>query len=447
MIKIPEQIEQILIRLRDAGYEAYAVGGCIRDAMLGVEPHDWDVCTSALPEETIQAFSDCKVVKTGIQHGTVMVVQQGEGIEITTYRTDGDYSDHRRPDSVTFVRSLREDLARRDFTVNAMAWNPWDGLQDYFDGANDLKNGIIRCVGEPEERFEEDGLRILRALRFSARLGFPIEERTGRAILEKAPLLKHIAAERIYSELKGFFSGEYCGDLLTNYRDVFAVVFPELTPMFDHPQCNPHHIYDVWGHTCKAVDGVAGDWLLGLTMLFHDSGKPHLFTIDEKGIGHFKGHPEKSAEIAEICLKRMKCETKTLETILPLIRWHDRLRQFSRRNIRRMLSELGEERSRLLFRVMYADVRAQNPVLLTGKLEAIREGEQIMETLLSEKACFSIRDLAVSGRDLIAIGVPAGRGMGQCLNTLFEEVMEERLPNERDILLSEVQSRFLSKKE
>lgn len=435
MEHLPENIWSILNRLREAGYEAYAVGGCVRDALLGREPHDWDVCTSALPTETIAVFSDCTVHTVGIQHGTVLVMINGEGVEVTTYRTEGAYTDHRRPDSVTFVRSLREDLARRDFTINAMAWNPWEGLRDFYSGAEDLKKGIIRCVGQPERRFEEDGLRILRGLRFSARFGFPIEEETGRAILQKAPLLDHIAGERIYSELKGFFSGSYAARLMREYQEVFGVLFPELRPMFDHPQYNHHHIYDVWGHTCKAVENVSGDWLLGLVMLFHDSGKPSRFTRDSNGVGHFKGHPEESAKIAEACLKRLHCDNKTLETVLMLIRWHDRMRIFTRRNTKRMLAELGEERTRLLLRVIEADVRAQNPELLPGKLEALEEGRRIVEELLAEGACLSVRDLAVSGRDLLAMGMPPGKAVGAYLNALLEAVLEEELPNEREALL------------
>lgn len=441
-VKLPEKVNLILRTLQAGGYEAYAVGGCIRDALLGREPHDWDVCTSALPEETMACFSGYPIHTVGIQHGTVLVMIDQEGFEITTYRSDGDYSDHRHPDGVTFVRSLREDLARRDFTINAMAYEPSVGLQDFFGGEADLKNGLIRCVGDPEQRFEEDGLRILRALRFSARFGFPIEGKTGTAIRKKAQLLEYIAAERIFSELKGFFSGKFAAPLLLEYRDVFGVIAPELIPMFDHPQYNYHHIYDVWGHTCKAVEGVSGDWLLGLTMLFHDSGKPDHFTIDSEGIGHFKGHPICSTAIAETVLKRLHCDHKTLETVLPLIQWHDRIRVFDRRNTRRMLSELGEERSRLLFRVMEADVRAQNPALLDGKLKALANGKQILETLIAENACVSIKDLAVKGSDLKEIGIPAGPQMGQCLHELLEDVLEERLPNQREILLDAAKSRM-----
>lgn len=439
MLHLPEKIVYILRQLNGAGYEAWAVGGCVRDALLGQEPHDWDVCTSALPEETIQCFSQHTVHTVGIQHGTVLVMVDGEGVEITTYRTEGSYSDHRHPDGVTFVRSLREDLARRDYTINAMAWAPEAGLQDYFGGADDLQRGIIRCVGDPCRRFEEDALRILRGLRFSARLGFPIEAKTGRAMLEKAPLLRHIAGERIFTELKGFFAGRYAAPLLDEYREIFAVLFPELSPMFGHLQYNPHHIYDIWGHTCKAVENTNGDWLLGLTMLFHDSGKPRRFTQDELGIGHFKGHPEESAHIAEAALKGLHCDNQTMETILLLIRWHDRIRRFTRQNTRRMLAALGEHRSRLLFRVMNADVRAQNPQLLPEKLAALAQGEQIMEELLAENACLTIKDLSVKGKDLLALGFTPGPQMGACLSALLDAVLDERLPNDRSCLLLEAE--------
>lgn len=440
MLYLPEQLNHILTRLQNAGYEAYVVGGCVRDALLGREPSDWDVCTSALPEETLRCFADHPVQTVGIRHGTVVVEAEGQSVEITTFRKEGAYTDHRRPDSVTFVGELREDLVRRDFTINAMAWNPTDGLQDFFGGKDDLQRGIIRCVGDPERRFQEDALRILRALRFSARFGFPLDGAIGRAVRENAHLLRFLAGERVFAELKGFFAGGYAADLMREYREPFAALIPELVPMFDHPQYNHHHIYDVWGHTCKAVENVAGDWLLGLTMLFHDSGKPSRFTRDEEGVGHFKGHPEESAKLAEAVLKRLHCDRQTMETILILIRWHDRIRHFDRYNTRELLAELGEERARLLFRVMYADVRAQNPALLPGKLDALANGERIMNELLTEGACLSVKELAVTGRELLALGVPAGSQVGETLKKLLELVWEEKIPNQREMLLNAVKN-------
>lgn len=427
--------EEIIKTLNRAGYEAYAVGGCVRDALLGREPQDWDICTSALPEETMECFPHCRIHTIGLKHGTILLIMDGEGCEVTTYRTDGAYTDHRHPDGVTFVRSLREDLARRDFTINAMAWHPGKGLIDFFDGKNDLKNGVIRCVGEPERRFEEDGLRILRGLRFASRYGFRIEEATGQAIHQKRELLRLVAGERVLEELRGFFQGKSAGELLMNYRDVFSVIMPELAPMFDHPQYNPHHCYDVWEHTCHAVEWVAGDATLGLTMLFHDAGKPKCFTRDKNGVGHFHGHPVESARIAERVLKRLHCDTKTRENILTLIEWHDRLRIFNRKNARAMLAELGEEQTRQLFVVMEADARAQNPAQLEAKLEALGKGKAILEELLKEDACFTLKALKVQGRDLIDLGWKPGPELGEALHWLLDAVMEERVPNEREALL------------
>ncbi|MCD8188766.1 MAG: HD domain-containing protein [Clostridiales bacterium] len=434
-IPLPETVSCILGQLNAAGYEAYAVGGCVRDSLLGRTPEDWDICTSALPQEVMACFPQCKIHTVGLKHGTVLLMLEGRGYEVTTYRTDGPSSDHRHPDGVQFVRSLEEDLARRDFTINAMAYHPVHGLVDPFSGQTDLAAGIVRCVGEPKRRFREDGLRILRGLRFASRYGFQIETETGAAIRQQAELLQFISGERIFAELKGFLAGEGAAQLLLDYREPFGAIMPELVPMFGHPQHNPHHCYDVWGHTCHAVGQVAGDPLLGLTMLLHDAGKPRCFTQDENGVGHFHGHPAESVKIAADILARFHCDNRSRDTILTLIAWHDRVRVFTRRSVRRMLSSLGEENARLLFRVMYADARAQSPATLPQKLAGLAEGERILEELLAEKACFTLKDLAVSGKDLLALGYPAGPELGAALNALLEAVVEERLPNQRQALL------------
>ena len=317
--KMPCFVRQILERLNGAGFEAYVVGGCVRDALLGRQPHDWDVCTSALPQEVIECFSDYTVHPTGIQHGTVLVIQEGEGVEVTTFRTESGYSDHRHPDQVTFVHSVEADLARRDFTINAMAYSPNRGLADPFDGRRDLEKGIIRCVGEPMQRFQEDGLRILRALRFAARYKFSIEAETSRAMNDCRELLNYIAVERIFQELKGFFSGGSVRGLMLEYREIFAVFLPELRPTFDFDQRNPNHCYDVWEHTVCAVDNAAPDPVLRLTLLFHDVGKPACFTMDKAGVGHFKGHDAVSAETAKAALSRLRCDRETLRTVVTLV--------------------------------------------------------------------------------------------------------------------------------
>ncbi len=434
-IAMPPAVQMLIETLNRSGHEAYAVGGCVRDSLLGRSPKDWDVCTSALPEQVMAAFPGRKVYTVGIQHGTVVLPVDGENYEITTFRTDGNYSDHRHPDEVRFVRSLREDLARRDFTINAMACHPELGLQDFFGGREDLSRGLIRCVGNPEERFEEDGLRILRALRFAARYGFAIESGTARAIHRKAELLRCVAGERIWTELKGILAGAHAGALAEEYRDVLAVVIPELSAMFDFPQHNPHHCYDVWTHTCRALDGVSGDGVLGFVLLLHDSGKPACQSRDARGIDHFHGHPKVSAQLAGQVLERFHCDNRTRESVELLILWHDYCREPSRRGAKRLLSALGSERTAQLFRIAEADARAQSPETLEEKLEALDGWRVLVAQLERERACLHVRDLAVSGRDLIALGFAPGPGLGRVLNGLLEAVLRDEVPNEREALL------------
>ena len=443
-VRIPETVQQIISTLNRSGHEAYAVGGCVRDSLLGRAPKDWDVCTSARPEEVIAAFPDHRIHTVGIQHGTVVLPLEGENYEITTFRADGDYSDHRHPDSVSFVSSLREDLARRDFTVNAMACHPELGLQDFFGGQEDLKRGLIRCVGTPQERFEEDGLRILRALRFAARYGFAIEAATAQAVHEKRELLRWVAGERIWTELQGILAGEKAGTMAEEYRDVLEVVMPELSPMFDFPQNNPHHCYDVWTHTCRALDQVSGDGVVGFALLFHDSGKPECQTRDEKGVDHFHGHPKVSAALADRVLERFHCDNRTRETVDLLIRWHDSCRHPSRRGAKRVLQALGRERTEQLLQIVEADARAQSAETLPEKLEALEGWRILVAQLEAENACLHVRDLALSGRDLIALGYAPGPGIGKTLNDLLEAVLRDEVPNEREALLERLHSKGLA---
>ena len=434
--RMPEAIRQIIARLNGRGYEAYVVGGCVRDALLGREPHDWDVCTSALPQEVVDSFPERTVHPTGIQHGTVLVSWEGEGVEITTFRTEGDYSDHRHPDRVTFVRSLEEDLSRRDFTVNAMAYHPERGVTDPFGGQADLRSGLIRCVGDPVRRFQEDGLRILRALRFAARYGFAIEERTAKAMEECRELLRWIAVERIFQELKGILCGAGTGELLRRHREIAAVCLPELRPAFDFEQHNPNHCYDVWEHTLHAVDNIAPDPVLRLAMLFHDIGKPATFSLDENGVGHCYRHHLVSARIAEDVLRRMRCDNETREAVVTLVDYHDRYRRFPRRTTGRLLSELGAERTRQLLQVIEADIKAQNPDSVPMKMERLLEGYAMVEALLAAGSCLSVRDLAIGGRDLIALGGRPGIRFGQVLDALFRQVLDGTLENRREPLLA-----------
>ena len=448
--RMPPAIGEIIARLNRGGYEAYVVGGCVRDALLGREPHDWDICSSALPQEVVDCFPERTVHPTGLKHGTVLLSWEGEGIEITTFRTEGGYSDHRHPDKVTFVRSLDEDLGRRDFTVNSMAFHPERGIVDPFGGQRDLRAGVIRCVGEAERRFQEDGLRILRALRFASRYGFTIEEETARAMDRCRELLRWIAVERIFQELKGILCGAGVGPLLLEHREIIALCLPELRPTFDFDQHNHNHCYDVWEHTVRSVENAPPDPVVRLAMLFHDIGKPETFALDEQGVGHCLGHPEVSAKITRAALRRMRCDRETMDAVAELVAAHDhagrnqprggarydRNRFFTRRSVRRMLARMGERQLRRLFHVMEADVKAQAPETVPGKMEKLLSGYAMLDAVLAEGACFTIPDLAVNGRDLIAMGLKPGVFLGSVLKKLFREVLDGNLENNRDVLLA-----------
>ena len=441
-VRLPQPVADILRQLNRAGHEAYVVGGCVRDALLGREPHDWDICTSALPEQVIASFPAHNVYKTGIQHGTVLLRWEGEGYEITTFRTEGGYSDHRHPDAVRFVGDIKEDLARRDFTINAMAYHPDTGVVDWFGGQEDLKSGLIRCVGVPEERFREDGLRILRALRFGARYGFPIEKETAQALHRCKHLLDYIAKERIFSELKGILIGDGMADLLRTHRDILTVFLPELAPLFDFDQKNPHHCYDVWEHTLHAMANIAPDPTLRLAMLFHDLGKPATFTLDEQGEGHCNGHSAVSAAMAREILTRLRCDRETSDAVVTLVAWHDRVRQFNRRSTLRLLEQLGQVRLRQLLLVAEADIKAQAPETVPGKMEQLLVGYAMVDALRAADACFQRRDLAIGGRDLIALGMKPGVPMGELLEQLFQDVLDGTLENRRETLLAEARARI-----
>lgn len=436
-IKLDPGAALLLDALHGAGHAAYAVGGCVRDSLLGLDPHDWDLCTSARPEQVMALFGEEKCIPTGLQHGTVTVKQGGRLYETTTFRTEGAYSDGRHPDAVCFVPDVREDLARRDFTINAMAYHPDTGVVDWFGGQEDLKRGLIRCVGVPEERFREDGLRILRALRFGARYGFPIEEETAQALHRCKHLLDYIAKERIFSELKGILVGDGMADLLRTHRDILTVFLPELAPMFDFDQKNPHHCYDVWEHTLHAMANIAPDPTLRLAMLFHDLGKPATFTLDEQGEGHCNGHSAVSAAMARDILTRLRCDRETSDAVVTLVAWHDRVRQFSRRSTLRLLEQLGEERLRQLLLVAEADIKAQAPETVPGKMEQLMVGYAMVDALRAANACFQRRDLAIGGRDLIALGMKPGVPMGELLERLFQDVLDGTLENRTESLLAE----------
>lgn len=337
----PAQVSAILERLEQAGFAAYAVGGCVRDTLLGRVPQDWDVATSARPEQTAALFAG-RSIPTGLQHGTVTVRQEGLSVEVTTFRADGPYSDHRRPDAVYFSDSLAEDLCRRDLTVNAMAMDQRGVLTDLHGGREDLRRGLLRCVGEPDRRFDEDALRIMRTLRFASVLGFTVEERTAAALHRCAPLLGSIAAERLLSEMDRLLCGRYVLPVLLAYPDVLGVFLPELLPCVGLDQRNRHHLYDVWGHTSRAVAAVPPEPVLRWTMLLHDVGKPPCFTVDDRGVGHFYGHPKVSAELAETACRRLRMDKRTAHQVVTLVQWHDRDIPRTEKAIARAVHQLGE---------------------------------------------------------------------------------------------------------
>lgn len=432
-MKIPSFAAEVLSELEMSGHEARCVGGCVRDLLLGRTPGDWDITTSALPEEVLALFGE-RAIPTGLRHGTVTVCSGAERLEVTTYRCDGTYSDHRRPDSVVFTRSLPEDLRRRDFTVNAMAMDLRGELFDPCGGREDLRRGLLRCVGQPELRFEEDALRILRGLRFAAVLGFSPEEETARSIHAQRELLREIAPERIWTELRKLLCGERAAEVLRAFPDVLGVIWPEILPMVGFDQRNDHHCYDVWEHSLHALEAVPReDAALRCAALLHDVGKPDCFTLDGEGVGHFYGHGARSRELADAMLRRMKCETAFRERAVRLVDWHDRFVPPTEKGIRRALRRLGEEDLRALIALKRADNLAQAPAFRSRQAE-LDAAEAILEEVLRSDACFSLRQLAVNGNDLAALGL-RGPEIGRGLDCLLDAVIDGALPNRREELL------------
>ena len=429
MYPLPPQVNTALTLLNEAGFEAFVVGGAVRDLLRGAPVHDWDITTSALPEQTKAVFEGYRLIETGIKHGTVTVLMDGMPLEITTYRTEGTYSDHRRPDNVSFTRSLEEDLARRDFTVNAMAYHPKTGVSDFFGGQADLAAGIIRCVGAPDKRFNEDALRILRALRFAARFGFTIEENTAAAIHRNKELLHHIAAERIREELTGLLCGSCAEPILRQYHDVLSVPIPELAPLAGFKQHNRHHCHDVWGHTVAAVSAIPNDLPLRWAALLHDTGKPACFTMDEKGVGHFYGHAADSANIAAAVTNRLRFDNTTRDTVCFLVEQHHLFTEVSEKSVRRAMLRFGRERLEKLLFLLRADTLGHAPCCFYH-LDDIRNITDIMASIPD----FTVKDLAVNGKDLTELGY-SGVQIGQALSDLLDAVVFDGIKNEKDSLL------------
>lgn len=446
-LELPKQVKQIIHTLQERGYEAYAVGGCVRDAMLGREPQDWDITTSALPMQVKALFR--RTIDTGIQHGTVTVLLDRVGYEVTTYRVDGEYKDGRHPTEVSFTASLTEDLKRRDFTINAMAYNETEGLVDLFCGAEDLKQGVIRCVGAPRERFSEDALRILRAFRFSAQLDFAIEEETLRAAGELAETLKKISAERIYTELTKLLISEHPERLLKAYDcGITKIILPEFDAMCETAQNHPAHFTDVGRHCLKTTEVIGKTSVfdgrkigeteyryLRFAALFHDVGKPDSRTTDEDDVDHFKGHAEIGAELVKKILRRLKADNVTIDTVSRLVRWHDYPFVPEERPVRRAMNKMGADLVPLLLELRYADLQAHAEPYKSDGCEGLHRVWKVYEEIRKKGECTSLKELAINGSDLIAAGFAPGKELGEVLGKLLELVIEEPEKNVKEVLL------------
>ena len=474
-MRLPEDVAYIIKTLEHAGFEAYAVGGCVRDTLLGRQPQDWDITTSAKPMQVKALFR--RTIDTGLQHGTVTVLLHHVGYEVTTYRIDGEYKDNRHPESVEFTEKLIYDLERRDFTINAMAYNPGRGLVDEFDGVGDMERKIIRCVGNPGARFDEDALRMLRAVRFSGQLGFSIEENTRQAIVERAERLKNISAERIRVELTKLLTAKDAGQLReAHHLGMTAVFLPELDRMMKTEQKNPHHIYTVGEHSVHGIEvmnfffgNYGGKWkidfvppeileetaklteemgkkehlLLCLAMLFHDIGKPESMTVDEKGVGHFYGHPQASERLTGQIMRRLTFDNDSIHMVKRLVRWHDYRFGQNEKAMRRAMAKIGKDLIPLLFLVRFSDIFAQNPDTFGEKLDRVTESIALWRRVQEKCPALQIRDLAVDGNDLIKLGIRPGPELGGILQELLEMVLDTPEKNQADILLGYARSHYL----
>lgn len=433
-INMPQAVKEIIATLQQNNFEAYAVGGCVRDSILGREPNDWDITTSASPEEVKALFR--RTIDTGIEHGTVTIMIDKVGYEVTTYRIDGKYEDGRHPTEVTFTRNLKEDLLRRDFTINAMAYNDTDGLVDIFGGLEDIERKVIRCVGDPRARFTEDALRLMRAVRFAAQLGYTIEEETREAMKEIAGNLKKISAERIQVELVKTLVSPNPFMMKDAYELGLTKYFmPEFDLAMETEQHNRHHMYTVGEHSLVATGHIRADKVLRLTMLMHDFGKPLCITTDEEGIDHYYGHPAKSEEMAEEILHRLKFDNDTIRKVCILIRHHDERIVPGLKYMRRAMARIGEEAFPELFEVQEADISAQSEYKKDTKLANLEANRKDYEEICAKKQCVSKATLAVSGKDLIACGMKPGKEIGAVLDAMLQDVIESPEHNEKEYLL------------
>lgn len=435
MFELPSQVQYVLKQLNNAGFEAYLVGGSVRDMLMGLPPKDFDIASSALPEQTKHVFSNDRVIETGLKHGTVTIIHDEMPFEITTFRVDGTYSDFRHPDSVNFSSQLKDDLARRDFTVNAMAYHPDIGYIDYFGGQADLKERVIRCVGDPIIRFNEDALRILRAIRFSSVLGFSINQKTKDAIFSEKLLLEHVSVERIYSEFLQLLCGKNVRTVIEDYIDVIGVFIPQALSMKDCSQNCKYHIYDVLRHTACTVEAIPSDPILRLAAFFHDIGKPFCRTTDASGIDHFYGHNTHSAQIAADVLNKLHADSKTLQLVYTLVLHHDTPIIETEKSVKRAMNKLTSDVFFQMLALKQADTLAHASMCHT-RLKSLEQLAIIAENILAKQECFSLKQLAVNGYDLIDAGVTNGKQIGDALQLLLDAVIDGAVNNDKDSLLA-----------
>ena len=433
---LPENTEFIINTLAENGYEAYIVGGCVRDLIMNIPPHDWDICTNALPDEVITVFKDFRTVQSGIKHGTVGIIIENALYEVTTFRSETGYSDNRHPDCVRFEKDIQSDLSRRDFTINSIAYNHKDGLIDLYNGYDDIQHKIIKAVGNPDTRFSEDALRILRALRFSSVLCFEIESSTAESIHRNKDLLKNIACERIWSEFTKLLSGKNAHTVIEKYCDVIGVFIPELYAEKNFQQHNPHHCYDVLHHTLSALSFAENNIYLRLAVLFHDIAKPCTFTIDENNIGHFYGHAAKGSHMTLDILKRLKADSKTQNIVSELVRHHDRIIEPTEKAVKRAVYRTGSHQMfELLLKLKEYDIKAQSPEYISERLSEIEKIRKIYKSIKNKSTLVtSVKDLRINGNDIISMGVPQGREVGIILKKLLYMVLDNSIENNRHTL-------------